>query len=106
VGDGQGPAARHLDPPAFNFTYLRNVDGPIGGLLYHQVMNGVTGTAMPPFKTELESEKIWDVSNYVAEYFASGAEAERGPRGIPASFEPPRPDELAPKDKSPVTRNQ
>jgi cbb3-type cytochrome c oxidase subunit II len=90
VGDGLGPAKPHLDPPPFNFTYLRRVEGPIGGMLYHQVMNGITGTAMPPFKTELESEKIWDVSNYIAVYFAGGADTGRGPAGIPASFEPPR----------------
>jgi len=93
VGDGQGPAALYLDPPPFNFTYLRKVNGPIGGMLYHQVMNGITGTAMPPFKTELESEKIWDVSSYVAVYFAGGADTDRGPRGIPASYEPPQPGE-------------
>ncbi|MBM3891920.1 MAG: c-type cytochrome [Planctomycetes bacterium] len=99
VGDGQGPAARLLDPPPFNFTFLRRWNGPIGGMIYHQVMNGITGTSMPAFKTELESEKIWDVSNYIAEYFVSGADADRGPRGIPASFEPPRPDEPTPKEK-------
>jgi cbb3-type cytochrome c oxidase subunit II len=93
VGDGMGPAAEYFDPKPFNFTYLRRWDGPIGGMLYHQVMNGITGSAMPPFKTELESEKIWDVSNYVAVYFAGGADTGRGPSGIPASYEPRRDDE-------------
>jgi cbb3-type cytochrome c oxidase subunit II len=117
VGDGMGPAAEFMNPPPFNFTYLRNwlvpvldeygnpiVDeegnpveepGNIGGMLYYQIMNGITGTTMPPFKTELESEKIWDVSNYVAVYFAGrGREASDPERSIPSSFEPPREDEV------------
>ena len=43
--------------------------GATGGMLYYQIMNGITGTAMPAFRHELESEKIWDVSNYVAKQF-------------------------------------
>lgn len=94
VGDGMGPAAKFMDPPPFNFTYLRNWEGNIGGMLYYQIMNGITGTTMPPFKTELESEKIWDVSNYVAVYFAGRPrERENTERSIPSSFEPPRFDE-------------
>jgi len=96
VGDGKGPAAPHLEPEPFNFSYLARWKGPVGGMLYHQVMNGVVGTAMPPFKTELESEKIWDVSNYVATHFAGGADTGRGPRGTPASYEPMVPGEPAP----------
>jgi cytochrome c oxidase cbb3-type subunit 2 len=92
VGDGRGPAALYLDPQPFNFTYLNrwkaSTNLPIGGILYYQVMNGITGSAMPPFKTELESEKIWDVSNYVAVYFTGGADVLDTDRGIPASFEP------------------
>lgn len=94
VGDGMGPAAKFMDPPPFNFTYLRNWKGNIGGMLYYQIMNGITGTTMPPFKTELESEKIWDVSNYIAVYFAGRPrERENMERSIPSSFEPPRFDE-------------
>lgn len=97
VGDGMGPAAPYMNPPPFNFTYLarwrqQEKPGkgpkPLGGLLYYQVMNGITGTTMPPFKTELESEKIWDVSNYVGEYFAGGADPPRKKRTIPSSYEP------------------
>jgi cytochrome c oxidase cbb3-type subunit 2/cytochrome c oxidase cbb3-type subunit I/II len=117
VGDGMGPAARFMDPPPFNFTYLtrwtnemagfedRDPQGmaPIGGMLYYQIMNGITGTTMPPFKTELESEKIWDVSNYVAVKFAGRKadmrEMETMPRSIPSSFEPVRGDEYAPEER-------
>jgi cytochrome c oxidase cbb3-type subunit 2/cytochrome c oxidase cbb3-type subunit I/II len=91
VGDGQGPASAFLYPPAFNLTTLRRVGfagGATGGMLYYQIMNGITGSAMPYFKRELESEKIWDVSNYVAKQFIGLVDANTEPRGIDASFEP------------------
>ena len=49
-------------------------------------MNGITGTAMPYFKRELESEKIWDVGDYVAVTFIGQSDAYAGPRGIDASY--------------------
>lgn len=112
VGDGMGPAAFDIlrrnerlpteaEAPPFNFTYLANWDGPIGGMIYYQVMNGITGTSMPAFKTELESEKIWDVANYIQTHFANqpSGTSERGPRGIPASYEPFDPEELMPGER-------
>lgn len=90
VGDGKGPAAEYMMPPPLNFTELRKhlAEGKyIGGLLYYQIMNGVTGTAMPYFKRDLESEKIWDVSNYVAVYFIGYTDADIQPKGIDASYE-------------------
>lgn len=91
VGDGQGSAAKFLDPPPLNFTTLRRnlAQGKyIGGIFYYQIMNGITGTAMPYFKRELESEKIWAVSNYLAVRFLGYTDATIEPRGIPASYEP------------------
>ncbi len=90
IGDGQGSAAPHLNPAPFNFTSLRGrlVEGRyLGGILYYQIMNGITGTAMPYFKRELESEKIWDVSNYVAVTFVGYTDAGIPPRGIEAAYE-------------------
>ena len=60
VGDGKGPAAPYLMPPPLDFTVLRRhlVDNKyIGGIFYYQIMNGITGTAMPFFKKDLESAK-------------------------------------------------
>jgi cbb3-type cytochrome c oxidase subunit II len=91
MGDGMGAAAQHLNPTPLNFTTLRRhlVDGKyIGGLFYYQIMNGITGTAMPYFKKELESEKIWDVSNYVAVSFVGYSDANIEPKGIDAAYEP------------------
>jgi mono/diheme cytochrome c family protein len=88
IGDGMGPAQPHLYPPPLNFTILNN-RGVTGGILYYQIMNGITGTAMPYFKKDLESEKIWDVGNYVAVYFIGQTDSDTAPRGIDASLEPP-----------------
>jgi len=90
IGDGEGSAAPYLDPPPLNFTTLRRnlVQGKyIGGIFYYQIMNGITGTAMPYFKRMLESEKIWDLSNYVAVNFVGYTDAGIEPKGIEASYE-------------------
>lgn len=87
VGDGMGPAQPWIYPPPLNFTILKNREVS-GGILYYQIMNGITGTAMPYFKRELESEKIWDVGNYVAVYFIDDSDANTEPKGIDAAHEP------------------
>jgi cytochrome c oxidase cbb3-type subunit II len=87
VGDGMGPAQPYIYPPPLNFTILKG-RGISGGILYYQIMNGITGTAMPYFKKELESEKIWEVGNYVAVYFINESDANAEPRGIDAAYEP------------------
>lgn len=90
IGDGKGEAAKYVYPPPLNFTTLRRhlVQGKyIGGIFYYQIMNGITGTGMPFFKTHLESEKIWDVSNYLAVSFLGYTDADIEPRGIDASYE-------------------
>jgi cytochrome c oxidase cbb3-type subunit 2 len=87
VGDGMGPAQPYLHPPPLNFTILKG-RGISGGIIYYQIMNGITGTAMPYFKRELESEKIWDVGNYIAKYFIDEIDANEEPKGIDAAYEP------------------
>jgi mono/diheme cytochrome c family protein len=89
VGDGMGPAAKTLYPPPFNFTVLRERLGAdkVGGIFYYQIMNGITGTAMPYFKRELESEKIWAVGEFVARFFVGVSDADTEPKGIDAAFE-------------------
>jgi cytochrome c oxidase cbb3-type subunit II len=87
IGDGMGVAEPYLYPPPLNFTLLKG-RGISGGILYYQIMNGITGTAMPYFKGELESEKIWDVGNYIAVTFIGESDAHGPPRGIDAAFMP------------------
>lgn len=89
VGDGMGPAQPYIYPPPLNFTILNGREIS-GGILYYQIMNGITGTAMPYFKRDLESEKIWDVGNFVAVYFINDSDANTAPRGIDAAYEPPQ----------------
>lgn len=86
IGDGMGPAQPFLNPPPLNFTITKG-RGISGGIIYYQIMNGITGTAMPYFKRELESEKIWDVGNYIAIYFIGQTDANKEPKGIDAAFE-------------------
>ena len=87
IGDGMGPAQPYIYPPPLNFTILKG--RPIsGGIIYYQIMNGITGTAMPYFKNELESQKIWEVGDYVANYFINQSDANQEPKGIDASYEP------------------
>ncbi len=87
IGDGMGPAQPYLYPPPLNFTVLQG-RGISGGILYYQIMNGITGTAMPYFKRELESQKIWDVGDYVAVTFIGASDADTAPKGIDAAWEP------------------
>ncbi len=87
IGDGMGPAQPFLYPPPLNFTILKG-RGISGGILYYQIMNGITGTAMPYFKKDLESEKIWEVGDYVAVTFIGQSDADTAPKGIDAAYEP------------------
>lgn len=90
VGDGSGPAAQYLLPTPLNFTTLKRhlIDGKyIGGILYYQIMNGITGTAMPYFKKHLESAKIWDVGNYVMVNFINYDDSRLPSNAIPVSYE-------------------
>jgi cbb3-type cytochrome c oxidase subunit II len=87
VGDGMGPAQPWIYPPPLNFTILKG-RAISGGILYYQIMNGITGTAMPYFKRDLESQKIWEVGDYVAYYFINQSDANQEPKGIDAAWEP------------------
>lgn len=87
VGDGMGAAQPYIYPPPLNFTILKD-RGVSGGILYYQIMNGITGTAMPYFKRELESQKIWEVGDFVAVFFINQSDANAEPKGIDASWEP------------------
>jgi cbb3-type cytochrome c oxidase subunit II len=87
VGDGMGLGQPWIYPPPLNFTILKG-RGVSGGILYYQIMNGITGTSMPYFKRDLESQKIWEVGDYVAVYFIGESDADKEPKGIDASWEP------------------
>ena len=52
-------------------------------------MNGITGTAMPYFKKDLESAKIWDVSSFVAQNFVGYTDYQVAPFGLDAAYVTP-----------------
>ena len=56
------PEPRLTPSPGFRYRFsslrLRDWLGISGGMLYCQIMNGITGAAMPCFKRNLESKKI------------------------------------------------
>jgi cytochrome c oxidase cbb3-type subunit II len=88
-GDGRGPARPYLNPPPMDFTLQQATgatsssnDPPTNfnrindkvskinnGAVYLAVLYGLPGSAMPQFKGQLESEKIWDVGNYIGNAF-------------------------------------
>ena len=110
VGDGNGPAAPHLTPRPLNFTTLKRHlidDKYIGGILYYQIMNGITGSAMPYFKQDLESYKIWDVGNYVMVNFINYRDDLLPDVGIPPALDGHRAYPVTPTPQpGPIAPNQ
>ena len=52
--------------PGYHYDYRKNeVSSISNGDIYYVVLYGIPGSAMPQFKGQLPSEKIWDVGNYV-----------------------------------------
>jgi len=43
---------------------------------------------MPHFKRDLESQKIWEVGEYIAHHFINQSDANQEPKGIDAAWEP------------------
>lgn len=64
-GDGNGPAARYLDPNPANFTDAGFMSSVSDGRLYHSILFGVPGTAMHPFGAKITVDEIWNVVNYL-----------------------------------------
>jgi len=56
------PEPRLTPSPGFRYRFsslrLRDWLGISDGILYYQIMNGITGTAMPYFKRNLKSQKL------------------------------------------------
>jgi cbb3-type cytochrome c oxidase subunit II len=64
-GDGNGPAAQFLNPRPFNFTDAKAQQAHSEGQLYHFLLFGLPGTAMPAWGDYLTVNDIWDVINFV-----------------------------------------
>ncbi|BDI34085.1 hypothetical protein CCAX7_61360 [Capsulimonas corticalis] len=95
-GDGRGAAKPYLNPPPMDFTLVQasganpssgqrgfhfnpsknKVSTLNNGAIYYAVLYGLPGSAMPAFKGQLESEKIWDVGNYIGASFMAWKKQE------------------------------
>jgi cbb3-type cytochrome oxidase cytochrome c subunit/cytochrome c553 len=65
AGNGAGPAAAALNPKPRNFIEAKFKYGDRDTDLFKTVANGVTGTAMPPWKDALSDDQRWAVISYV-----------------------------------------
>jgi len=79
-----GPAEPYLYPLPLTSPFSRVEAYPAESLLPDHERNHRDRHAL--FKRELESEKIWDVGNYVAGLFVGESDAYREPRGIDAAY--------------------
>lgn len=62
-GWGDGPLVAGLNPPPLDLT----VHAPLhaDGDLFRFIRDGVSGTAMAPWRGKLTDEEIWHVVNYI-----------------------------------------
>lgn len=65
AGDGKGPAAKYLQPQPFNFTTAQQQSILSDGQLYHAILLGQEGTAMPAWGDVLTVNDIWDLTNFL-----------------------------------------
>ncbi len=64
-GDGNGPAAQFMNPRPFNFKDANAQRAHSEGQLYHFLLFGLPGSAMPAWGDYLTVNDIWDVINFV-----------------------------------------
>lgn len=77
TGNGQGPAAKGMDPPPIDFTdRARARERSLFGL-YQVIEQGLEGTAMPSF-ANLSAEDRWALAFRVGSLSASQEEIDRG----------------------------
>lgn len=67
-GNGNGSLARRMEPPPRNFTCADVMRDLPAGQLFWIIKNGSRGTAMPPHKSTLKSEEIWQLVLYIKKF--------------------------------------
>ncbi len=80
-GDGNGPAAQYLNPKPFNFTDVKAQQAHSEGQLYHFLLFGLPGSAMPAWGDYLTVNDIWDVINFVRTIPNKGLQTPDGALG-------------------------
>jgi mono/diheme cytochrome c family protein len=95
-GDGQGPAARGLEPKPHNFTQgafkfrtTRADAMPTDADIFRTISEGIAGTAMPAWKRLLSAQQRLTLVQYIktfdAEKFAAAAQAPPQPIRVPSA---------------------
>ena len=64
-GYGDGPAAKYLAPPPFNLHDANALRQASDGQMYHFLLFGLPGSAMPAFGDYLTVNDIWDTVNFL-----------------------------------------
>lgn len=64
-GRGDGPTGRQLDPPPIDFTDQGRADQRSALSLYEVISQGVKGTAMTSYATQLSTQDRWALAYYV-----------------------------------------
>ncbi len=64
-GHGDGPTGRQLDPPPIDFTDQSRANQRSALSLYEVISQGVKGTAMTSYATQLSTQDRWALAYYV-----------------------------------------
>ena len=64
-GDGNGPSGQYLQPRPFNLTDAEAQKQTSEGQLYHFLLFGLPGSAMPAWGDFLNVNDIWDLINFL-----------------------------------------
>ncbi len=75
-GDGKGPAAVYLQPQPFNFTTAQQQSILSDGQMYHAILLGQEGTAMPAWGDILTVNDIWDLTNFLRTIPGGGLDSD------------------------------
>ncbi len=78
AGNGNGPAARGLDPKPANLMAGHTGDHTAGDLFWW-ITHGIPGSAMPAFGERVGADERWDVINFVRTLAAAEAARPMGP---------------------------
>lgn len=70
-GRGDGPGGVGLAVPPIDFT-AGHTATHLDGDLYFWIQNGIEGSPMPAFKSELSREETWHLVNYIRRLIAEG----------------------------------
>ncbi len=71
TGAGDGPLAETLPAPPANFTV--HVPFHPDGVLYAWISDGIRGTGMPAWASQLSEQERWDLVNYLRRHFDPAA---------------------------------